>query len=335
MHEFELIKRCFADWPVQHSQVLTGIGDDCLVWQDPRPLVISTDTAVIGRHFPVDANPAQVAGRAFLPALSDLAAMAATPAFFTLALTLPKQLSGLNGVSGPTGLSGLSESAEQTSESWIIAFAAELRRLAIHHKCMLAGGDTTAGDQLTLTLSVHGTSTQPVLRSGAQVGDQVWVTGQLGQAAAALPHILAGTEAAAPSAWLAAYWQPKPQIELAKRLAQLLHSAIDISDGLLGDAAHLARSSQVDLHLQLNALPLDADLLALGERGLQYALAGGDDYQLCFTAAADAAEQIEQIAQAVGVPVSRIGEVRQGNGQLHWYDGDRLRDLPWQSFEHF
>jgi thiamine-monophosphate kinase len=329
MHEFELIKRCFADWPVQHSQVLTGIGDDCLVWQDPRPLVISTDTAVIGRHFPVDASPAQVAGRAFLPALSDLAAMAATPAFFTLALTLPKQLSGLSEISG------LSESAEQTSESWIIAFASELRRLAIQHQCMLAGGDTTAGDQLTLTLSMHGTCAQPVLRSGAQVGDRVWVTGQLGQAAAALPHILAGKEAAAPSAWLDAYWQPKPQIELAERLAALLHSAIDISDGLIGDAGHLARSSQVDLHLQLNALPLDVDLRALGERGLQYALAGGDDYQLCFTAAADASAQIEQIAQAVGVQVSQIGAVRQGSGQLHWYDGDQQLDLPWQSFEHF
>ncbi|WP_287438768.1 thiamine-phosphate kinase [Reinekea sp.] len=320
MHEFELIQRCFADWPVRHAQVLTGIGDDGLVWQDPRPLVISTDTAVVGRHFPVDASPEQVAGRAFLPALSDLAAMGATPAFFTLALTLPARLNN---------------ASEPNTESWIQAFATELRRLAIAHKCMLAGGDTTAGEQLTLTLSVHGTCAQPVLRSGAQVGDAVWVTGQLGQAAAALPFILAGNAVAAPPAWLAAYWQPKPQIALAEQLAVFLHSAIDISDGLLGDAGHLARSSQVDLHLNLNALPLDADLVALGDRGLQYALAGGDDYQLCFTASVNAGEQIERIAQSLGVRVSRIGEVRQGTGQLHWYDDDRKRDLPWQSFEHF
>jgi len=318
MHEFELIKKCFADWGIDHPNVIKGIGDDCLVWLDPEPLVISTDTAVIHRHFPEHATAAQVAARAFLPAISDLAAMAATPAFFTLALTLPKTL----------------------NNDWLIEFAQELRCLAGQYACMLAGGDTTSGDQLTVTLSVHGTCAHPVMRSGAKPGDDIWVTGSLGQAAAALPYILIGDESEAPEAWLQAYWQPEPQIKLAQALLGCIHSAIDISDGLVGDAAHIAHQSEVDLHIELTDIPIDDEVKALGTQGLKYALAGGDDYQLCFTAAAMARLEISEIAKQQATQVTRIGtvserEVKEGISRVHWYDNGELTELSWQSFEHF
>jgi thiamine-monophosphate kinase len=313
MHEFDLIKQCFANWPQQHDDVAVGIGDDCLLWMGTGPLVISTDTAVIGRHFPAFSSPEQVAQRAFLPAISDLAAMGARPAFFTLALTLPQ---GLN-------------------QEWVIAFAQRLKDLASEVGCMLAGGDTTKGDQLTVTISVHGTCAHPFLRSGANIDDDIWVTGYLGQAAAALPHVLAQTESALPKAWQQAYWQPEPPVGLAQQLVGIVHSAMDISDGLAGDAVHLAKASSVDLEVDLSALPLDKELLALGQQGLQYAVAGGDDYQLLFTADPSVRREIEQLSIESGVKVTIIGSVREGNGQVRWYDKEKLIDLPWQSFQHF
>ena len=313
MNEFELIKQCFADWPVQHPNVLRGIGDDALVWLDPEPLVISVDTAVIGRHFPTFATPEQVANRAFLPAISDLAAMTATPAFFTLALTLPAQLNG----------------------EWVVRFAARLRQLAQQYNIALAGGDTTRGEQLTITISVHGRCPHPVLRSAAKVGDDVWVTGQLGQAAAALPFVLDQTEAHAPLSWLAAYWQPQPPVAFACALQGCIHSAIDLSDGLQGDAGHLAQQSGLNLVLNVDALPMDDDLKALGEKGLQYATSGGDDYQLLFTADKMTRNEIEQLAFEHQVLVTRIGHTEAGNREIRWYDGGREVTLPWQSFTHF
>ena len=313
MHEFDLIKQCFSNWPLQHDGVGVGIGDDCLLWMGTGPLVISTDTAVIGRHFPVFSTPEQVAQRSFLPAISDLAAMGAKPAFFTLALTLP---AGLN-------------------QNWVMAFAQRLKTLSEQTGCMLAGGDTTKGEQLTVTISVHGTCAHPLLRSGANIGDDIWVTGHLGQAAAALPKILEQNEQGLPQTWRDAYWQPNPPVALAQQLVGIVHSAMDLSDGLVGDAGHLAKASAVDLAIDVNALPLDNDILALGEQGLQYAVAGGDDYQLLFTADPTVRREIAQLRADSGVNVTKIGVVRAGKGQVHWYDNEQLIALPWQSFQHF
>lgn len=313
MTEFELIKACFADWPFRHPQVLAGIGDDCLVWLNPEPLVVSTDTAVEGVHFPKFSTPEQVAQRAFLPAISDLAAMAAKPAFFTLALTLPEQCSG----------------------EWITRFAKRLSQLAQQYEIMLAGGDTTKGDQLTITVSVHGTCAHPVMRGGARVGDDVYVTGFLGQAAAALPHVLSRNEQEAPVQWLEAYWQPEPQIKFAQQLLGCIHSAIDLSDGLLGDAEHIAQQSQVTLNLQVDLVPMDVSLKQLGERGLQLAITGGDDYQLCFTADPQTKKEIINAAQLTQTKITRIGQVTEGKASVDWYDGNQKIELNWQSFRHF
>lgn len=313
MNEFELIQRCFMQWSVENQNLLQGIGDDCLVWSDPEPLVISTDTAVCGRHFPSDATPEQVANRAFLPAISDLAAMTATPAFFTLALTLPTEL----------------------NNEWVERFAKQLRSLAERYQMALAGGDTTSGATLTVTISVHGTSPHPVLRSGAVAGDDVWVTGELGLAAAALPFVLHQNDQTPPQKWLDAYWQPEPPISFAAALEGCIHSAIDISDGLVGDAKHIAQRSQKTLKLSVDELIVDADLKALGEQGLQYATAGGDDYQLLFTASQMARKEIQALAAEHQVKVTRIGVVEEGKAEVCWYDNGRLIELPWQSFTHF
>ncbi|MEJ2042116.1 MAG: thiamine-phosphate kinase [Reinekea sp.] len=308
-----MIKRCFSDWSITHSQLDLGVGDDCLVWNSQGRLVISTDTAVIGRHFPDTATAEQVAQRAFLPAISDLAAMAATPAFFTLALTLPTKLSDI----------------------WLLRFADRLKILADQYQIALAGGDTTQGEQLTITVSVHGTCDQPVLRSTAQHDDDVWVTGRLGQAAAALPYILAQNDVSAPQDWLSAYWRPEPPITFAGHLQGLIHSAMDLSDGLIGDAGHLAQRSQKSLHLNLDALPLDADLKALGKTGLQYAVAGGDDYQLLFTASREQRKTLQSLARTHQVQLTCIGQVQEGKTGVHWYDGGRKITLPWQGYNHF
>ena len=313
MNEFEMIKQCFAEWPQQHPNVLQGIGDDCLVWLDPEPLVVSVDTAVIGRHFPEFSTPEQVACRSFLPAISDLAAMTATPAFFTLALTLPGHCNG----------------------EWVTRFARQLSELAEIYDIMLAGGDTTRGEQLTVTISVHGRCPHPVLRSGAKAGDDVWVTGHLGQAAAGLPFVLAQSEDQAAAEWLQAYWQPQPPLTFAAALQGCIHSAIDLSDGLVGDAGHIAQESQMQLHLNIDALPMDPQLTELGEQGLQYAVSGGDDYQLLFTADPITREEISHLAHLHGVLVTRIGQVRAGHPAIHWYDSGRPVNLPWHSFSHF
>lgn len=313
MREFELISQCFDHWGLQHANVVQGIGDDCLIWHNPKPLVISTDTAVIERHFPAHASPAQVANRSFLPALSDLAAMGATPAFFTLALTLPASLKG----------------------DWIVEFSQQLRALSQQYQCLLAGGDTTAGDQLTITISVHGTCEHPILRSGARIDDDIWVSGTLGRAAAALPAILSKNETDVPLMWLSAYWQPTPQVTLGQELLGHIHSAIDVSDGLLGDAGHIAQQSGVDFHIELNDIPMDSQLRALGEKGLKLALAGGDDYQLCFTAKPTERRVITDISQRLNTPVTRIGKVKAGEGRVHWYDNGQPKEFDWQSFEHF
>lgn len=313
MNEFETIQQCFANWSVHHPNVLQSIGDDCLVWSGSQPLVVSVDTAVSGRHFPSWATPEQVAQRAFLPAVSDLAAMTANPAFFTLALTLPGAC----------------------TTDWVSRFAVRLRELAEDYGIMLAGGDTNAGDTLTVSISVHGTCAHPVLRSGAAPGDQLWVTGQLGQAAAALPFVLDHDEASAGSSWPQAYWSPQPPVRFACALQGCIHSAIDLSDGLAGDAGHVASRSQCDLHIALDQLPLDPDLRAKGEAGLKLAVAGGDDYQLLFSADPVAEREIRKLAQQHGVTVTLIGHVREGEGIVHWYDNDRKVSLPWQSFTHF
>lgn len=269
MGEFELIRRYFAAAPCAQggAGVVLGIGDDCALLALPagEQLVVSTDTLVAGVHFPDACDAFLLGQRALAVSASDLAAMGATPLAFTLALTLPS-----------------------ASETWLAEFARGLQQMAENCSLALVGGDTTRGP-LSLTLTVFGRvpAGQALLRSGAQVDDLLCVGGELGDAAGALPLVLAQRDATPEVAepLLARYWSPQPQLALGQALRGRATAALDISDGLLADCGHIANASQVALHIELARVPLSAALRAFAgeEQARVCALGGGDDYRLAFT----------------------------------------------------
>jgi len=263
--EFELIEHYFKAAPCAslNDNIPLGIGDDCalLKLSHNAELAISTDTLVADAHFPAKADPYLIAQRALAVTVSDLAAMGAKPLAFTLALTLP-----------------------QVDEVWLKKFAEGLSVKAKQCAINLIGGDTTKGP-LSMTLTVLGEvpSGMALRRSGANIGDLVCVSGELGAGAAALPMVL-GKRQSLPSL-LAHYWSPIPQLTLGLMLRGKASACIDISDGVLADCGHIAHASQVALTIELEKIPVSDEVKAYYDKQtyLNYALVGGDDYQLAFT----------------------------------------------------
>lgn len=266
MDEFAIIQKYFFNAP-QSADVSAGIGDDCAVVQLPEGchLAMSIDTMVDGVHFPVDTTPDRIGARAMSGALSDLAAMGATPLWFTLALTLPK-----------------------ADSDWLESFTEGLLAIANRHECCLIGGDTTRGP-LSITIQVHG-SVKPgkaLQRSGAQPDDIIYVTGNLGDGAAALA-VLNKEMTVSPGVFsylLKRFFAPTPKISEGKMLVDVATSAIDISDGLYADLTKVCNSSGVGAIVDVTRLPISEhwrDYTSEDQR-LAWALGGGDDYQLCFT----------------------------------------------------
>jgi len=251
--------------------VVKGIGDDCAIVEVERyrQLVMSMDTLVAGRHFPDSALPSQIATRSFCTCLSDLAAMGASPQWFTLALTLP-----------------------EANREWVSEFSDALFAIAGEFECDLIGGDTTQGP-LTITLQVHGfvEKEKALTRDAAQAGDLVLVSGPLGDGKAALEFLLNQDSFPMLDSSQLAYlverfYRPEPQIEIGRRLLNCANAAIDLSDGLLADVQHIADASKVDVEIDLDEIPLsDACLSVAGgnRQAIHYALSGGDDYHLAFT----------------------------------------------------
>lgn len=330
--EFELIARYFerAGHPLP-TQVVLGIGDDCALLQ-PTPgmqLAISSDMLVSGRHFFADVDPATLGHKALAVNLSDLAACGATPLGFTLALSLPS-----------------------ADPAWLQAFSQGLFALADRHHCPLVGGDTTQGP-LNICITVFG-ETPPghaLLRSGARAGDDVWVSGTLGDAALALDALLGCT--ALPAATLGAarqrLEQPTPRVALGQALRGIASAAADVSDGLLGDLGHILKRSGVGAELDaLTAMHLIATCAHsasanghfdpqnnLDATVLRHVLSGGDDYELVFTAPAGQREQVVQAGHATATPVTRIGRITTGAGvRVLAADGTPLQGA-WSSFDHF
>ncbi|CAA0117157.1 Thiamine-monophosphate kinase [BD1-7 clade bacterium] len=277
MGEFAIIEQYFARGArqllKQHPQTYLhqGIGDDCaVVGSIAGHQVFSVDTSIAGRHFPVDADPADIGFRALNVAVSDLAAMGAEPLWFTLALALP-----------------------DADEQWLQAFANGLFEAASDAPIMLLGGDTTrlpAGAPLTISVQVHGHVTQgtPLLRAGAQLGDTIYASGTLGDAGAGLSVATTGLlvpNEADRQKLLQAYLRPQPQLVLGQQLIGRASSCVDISDGLLADLQHILDASNVGATINLAALPLSGALTGVMPRheAEQLALTAGDDYQLCFT----------------------------------------------------
>ncbi|MFS2092337.1 thiamine-phosphate kinase [Pseudomonas sp. Pseusp11] len=317
MGEFELIRNFFAAAPCAQGGegVALGIGDDCALLAVPpgEQLAISTDTLVAGVHFADPCDPFLLGQRSLAVAVSDLAAMGATPVAFTLALTLP------------TGTS-----------DWLEAFARGLNLMAQNCRVALVGGDTTRGP-LSLTMTVFGRvpTGLALTRSGAQPGDLLCVGGELGNGAGALPLVLGQrtADAAIAEPLLAHYWSPQPQLALGQALRGRATAALDISDGLLADCGHIALASKVGIEVERSRLPLSKALQAfLGQSGAeQAALSGGDDYVLAFTL--PPAELPSLLAD--GWPIHVLGQVVAGQGVILLdADGHDITP-PIRGYQHF
>ena len=288
--EFDLIARHFTR---ATPGAVLGVGDDCALLA-PSPgmqLAVSTDMLLEGRHFSPQDSPAGLGHKSLAVNLSDLAAMGATPRWATLAIALP-----------------------EANDAWLTAFARGFFRMADQHGIELVGGDTTRGAR-TVSITVIGEVPpgQALRRDGARVGDDVWVSGTLGAAAMALAYrqgrlFMEQIDAAKV---LPALYLPTPRIELGIALRGIASSAIDISDGLLGDLGHILERSHVGAVVEFAALPmLPVAQTYLHENvARDCVLAGGDDYELCFTAPAARRDAVQAAAQSAGIAVARIGRI--------------------------
>ena len=318
LSEFDLIKQYFTR--ARPGRATLGIGDDCALLS-PAPgmqMAISSDMLVEGRHFFAGADARALGHKCLAVNLSDLAAMGARPLAFTLALALP-----------------------EAGRAWLAGFSEGLFALADAFDCELIGGDTTRGP-LTVCITIFG-ELKPgsaLRRAGARAGDDIWISGTLGDARLALAARRAELhlDQAALAGAALRMDAPAPRVALGMALAGsgLAHSAIDISDGLVGDLGHILAASSVGATVDADALPAGAQLAAL-PRALRhrFAAAGGDDYELCFTAPAGARDAIMAIAEGAATPVTRVGRIEAAPG-LRLVDGAGLPlALGLAGFDHF
>ena len=305
---------------------MLGVGDDCALIQPGAgmQLAISSDMLVEGRHFFPSVDPVTLGHKALAVNLSDLAACGAEPLAFTLALALPR-----------------------VDPVWLAGFSRGLWALADLHGCELIGGDTTGGP-LNICITVFGSLPQgtALLRSGAKVGDDIYVSGTLGQARFALDALQGRVNPPTPLLALVRQRleQPTPRVALGQALRGIASAAIDISDGLVGDLGHLLKASRLgasletamarDLFASQAQRPAFQPVLS-DEQQLDYVLAGGDDYELAFCAPIKARAAVQAAALQSQTPVTRIGRTEAQTGlRLRQADG-QLRVQKTHSFDHF
>ena len=323
MGEFDLIDRFFKR-PVRRAAL--GVGDDCALL-NPTPgmqLAISTDLLLEGRHFLSTVDPVRLGHKALAVNLSDLAACGARPLAFTLALALPEAI-----------------------DAWLEGFSRGLFALADAHDCELIGGDTTRGP-LAICITVFGEVPpgQALLRSGARPGDDLYVSGTLGDARLAL-EVFRGTRSVPQAAFEAArerMEQPTPRVALGLALRGVATAAADISDGLVGDLGHILKASGtgacIDTSIAINLIAARGYLTLEGgqsdaEFALECVLAGGDDYELVFTAPPAARNRVKAAAVQAQTPVTRIGRIEAEPG-LRLVDGSGAPVAGrFTSFDHF
>lgn len=318
--EFEIIRRYFTGVVTSTTErVVLGPGDDCAILDVPagQQLCVSTDTLVSGVHFPDDASAEVAAHRSLCANLSDLAAMGATPLAFLGALTLPGE-----------------------DDGWLDAFSRTLAALADEYRIPLVGGNLARGE-LSITLTVLGSipAGAALRRDGARPGDEVYVTGTLGDAAGwlALEQASGETSRVRDADHLRRrYCSPTPRLGLGERLRGVASGMIDISDGLAADLGHICESSAVGARIDATVIPLSNALRSgFEQRALALAIGGGDDYELCFTAAPDRREDIAALATDTGVGITRIGEIVEGTSPV-FVDGDgNAMALEETGYQHF
>ena len=314
--EFDLIARHFTR---PAANAVLGVGDDCALVDitNGMDLAVSTDTMVSGTHFFPDVPAENLGHKALAVNLSDMAAMGAMPYWAMLALTVPT-----------------------VDHGWLAAFAKGFFDLAEEFSVSLIGGDTTRGP-LSLTITIMGEVPMgaALRRNGAKAGHDVWVSGNIGDAALAVAHrngrLVLGEEDYHEA--VMRLYEPTPRVRLGQALRGLATSAIDISDGLLGDLGHICRLSGVGATVDLGAIPLSpigAKHVAT-KAGLTTILAGGDDYELCFTASPNSRDSIAELTDVLGVPLTRIGQVKRGKGvSLMGSDGKPVR-IDGRGYDHF
>lgn len=320
LSEFESIRRFFQREQAEnpHAGVVLGIGDDCALLQLPADaqLAVSVDTLVADVHFPAGADAEDIAERALRVNLSDLAAMGAEPLWFTLALTLP-----------------------EADEDWLRGFSRGLFRVANEFKCALVGGDTTSGP-LSITVQVMGrvAAHLALRRDGASPGDYVLVTNFLGDGAAALAVIQNRLQLDnVHQQYLRdRFYRPQPRLKEAQLLRGIASAALDISDGLVADLAHICDASDLAAIIDVEALPLSPALLAAGDldQARRWALSGGDDYELCFTVAPEQMPEIAMLIAEKKLCATVIGELTPGRGVTCELEGEPF-ELTQQGYQHF
>jgi thiamine-monophosphate kinase len=318
--EFDVIKQYFT-FSDQRRDVLLAGGDDCAIVSVPdgKRLVVTTDTLISGVHFPEKTSPEDIAYKALMVNLSDLAAMGATPAWVTLAISLP-----------------------EINETWLSAFSQQFSTVLEKYDISLIGGDTTRGN-LSITIQAMGFSeAENILRrDSAKVGDKIFVTGNIGDAAVGLHSIVNNLADKKLADCVERLNRPQARVEFAEELTQYSRCAIDISDGLVADLGHVIDASNCGARIRLSDIPLSS---ATSYYFAQYhkkfidwsmVLTQGDDYELCFTVSIDDVSAVEALAKKHQLKISCIGEIT-GSAELRIYDeNNALVDFESTGFKHF
>jgi thiamine-monophosphate kinase len=318
LSEFSLIKDYFEKISTQRSDVLLGIGDDCAIVQAKmgQQVAISVDTLVEGIHFLPNVDPESLGHKSLAVSLSDLAAMGATPAWFTLALTLP-----------------------EVKQQWLEGFAKGLAALANQYQIALIGGDTTKGP-LSITIQVNGfvKKEQALRRNGAKLGDDIYVSGTIGDAGAGLKlkqsPLLSHARTDRAEAFLHQRLdKPTPRVELGQSLLNVANAAIDISDGLVADLGHILGKSHVGATIDIETLPISSALAGIidREQAEQLALYAGDDYELCFTVPPEKQDELNNLK----INCTKIGTVTgELNKVIFYRHGQKVEPIG-KGYEHF
>lgn len=309
--EFSVIADYFAAHVMPSESVVLGIGDDAAVisMTSGKHLVTCTDTLVEGVHFPTDALGCVVGYRALAVNISDFAAMGAEPRWAQLALTLP-----------------------EIQPAWLQSFQSGFFELAACHRIVLVGGDLTQGP-LSITVQLMGEASNVVRRSGAKVGDDIYVTGTLGDSGVVYRGRLDSAASDSHRAYfLGRYERPQPRLAFAAEAQPLFNAAIDISDGFVADLGHLLLASHCGAEVVSRSLPLSSAMLAsFGEdEGLRLALSSGDDYELCFTAAKASEASLYSLARSYDLRLSKVGSVVEEPGLR--VDGKVCVNTGWEHF---
>lgn len=317
--EFELISKYFAKQKLQRGDVELSQGDDCALLVSPpgTQIAVSTDSLVAGTHFLENANPKWVGHKALASNISDLAAMGAEPAWVSMAISLPNP-----------------------DEKWLEGFCEGFFRLADDHNLQLIGGDTTRGP-LSITLTIHGfvPEKQALLRSGAGVGDKIFVSGSLGDSHAGLEVILDEQKRLLPNALELEkrHYCANSRVDLGMLLRGKASSCIDISDGLISDIKHIMARSNVGAEVHCDKLPVSQELVEFCENKLvaqNYALKSGEEYELCFTVPQHLIESVHLAAENNGVQITEVGEVTDSQTLRLFRNNKALRENV-AGFDHF